>query len=201
MLTGRRPTAKGIPFELNDSEYADDTAMIFDSRQSVEKYCPLLLSHFMQYGMEIHTGDERKPDKNSKTEVLFVAAPSSTYKDPGTYDNLNLGIIPLGNGKFFPVVAQFCYLGSFLTIDCTDDVDVQNRIDKAAGAFGSVRREVFTNQSVCFGAKLVIYEGLILAILLYGSESWCLTEKLYHKLHLFHARCARAMCRVTRWHT
>ena len=58
-----------------------------------------------------------------------------------------------------------------------------------------------SNQSVCFGAKLVIYEGLILAILLYGSESWCLTEKLYHKLRLFHARCARAMCRVTRWHT
>ena len=99
------------------------------------------------------------------------------------------------------MVSQFCYLGCLLTRDCSDDADVQNRIDKAAGAFGSVRREIFSNQCICFGAKLLLFEGLILAILLYGSESWCLTEKLYNKLRLFHARCARAMCRVTRWHT
>ena len=151
--------------------------------------------------MEIHTGYERNPEKKSKTEILFVAAPPSTYKDPGTFDDLNLGVIPLGNGRFFPVVDNFCYLGSILTRDCSDDADVQNRIDKAAGAFGSIRKEVFSNQGICSGAKLMLYEGLILSILLYGSESWCLTEKLYHKLRLFHARRARAMRRVTRWHT
>ena len=201
VITGRRPTAKGTPFELNDSEYADDTAVLFDSRQSAVEYCPLLVNHFRQYGMEIHTGDVRDPEKKSKTKILFVAAPLSTYKDPTTYDNVDLGVIPLGGGRFFPIVAQFCYLGCLLTRDCSDDADVQSRIDKAAGAFGSVRKEVFSNQNVCFGAKLLIYEGLILAILLYGSECWCLTEKLYHKLRLFHARCARSMCRVTRKHT
>ena len=201
VITGRRPTAKGTPFELNDSEYADDTAVLFDSRKSAVEYCPLLVNHFRQYGMEIHTGDVRDPEKKSKTEILFVAAPPSTYKDPTTFDNVDLGVIPLGGGRFFPIVAQFCYLGCLLTRDCSDDADVQSRIDKAAGAFGSVRKEVFSNQNVCFGAKLLIYEGLILAILLYGSECWCLTEKLYHKLRLFHARCARSMCRVTRKHT
>ena len=201
VITGRRPTAKGIPFELNDSEYADDTAVLFDSRQSAVEYCPLLINHFRQYGMEIHTGDVREPEKKSKTEILFVAAPPSTYKDPTTFDNVDLGVIPLGGGRFFPIVAQFCYLGCLLTRDCSDDADVQSRIDKAAGAFGSVRKEVFSNQNVCFGAKLLIYEGLILAMLLYGSECWCLTEKLYHKLRLFHARCSRSICRVTRKHT
>ena len=86
--------------------------------------------------------------------------------------------------------SSLSYLGCLLTRDCSDDADVQNRIDKAAGAFGSVRIEIFSNQCICFGAKLLLYEGLILAILLYGSESWCLTEKLYNKLRLFHARCA-----------
>ena len=47
----------------------------------------------------------------------------------------------------------------------------------------------------------MVYICLILAILLYGAESWCLTEKLYNKLRCFHARCIRAMCRVNRWHT
>ena len=47
----------------------------------------------------------------------------------------------------------------------------------------------------------MVYVGLILAILLYGAETWCLTEKLYKRLRNFHARCIRAMCRVNRRHT
>ena len=38
-------------------------------------------------------------------------------------------------------------------------------------------------------------------ILLYGAESWCLTEQLFNKLRVFHARCVRAMCRVNRRHS
>ena len=41
----------------------------------------------------------------------------------------------------------------------------------------------------------------MLAILLYGSESWCLPEVLLQQLRALHARCLRAMCRVTRAHT
>ena len=43
-----------------------------------------------------------------------------------------------------------------------------------------------------------MYEGLVLAILLYGSECWVLTEALRQRLHVFHAQCLRTMCRVTR---
>ena len=80
MITGRRPTAKGTPFELNDSEYADDTAVLFDSRKSAVEYCPLLVNHFRQYGMEIHTGDVRDPEKNSKTEIYLLWLPLSLTK-------------------------------------------------------------------------------------------------------------------------
>ena len=201
VLTGRKHTAEGDSFELNDSEYADDTAMLFDSRASTQKYCPPPVDHFKDYGMEIHVGDERLPDKKSKTEVLFVAAPPSTYNDPSTFDNTDLSNIKLGGGRFFPIVALFCYLGSILTRDCKDDEDVKARIDAAGGAFGALRKSVFSNASICLEAKKVVYEGLILAILLYGSESWCLTEFLFDKLRAFHARCTRAMCRVNRRHT
>ena len=91
---------------------------------------------------------------------------------------------------------SFCYLGRILTRGCTDDEDVEARIEKAGGAFGSLRKSLFANASITFQAKKAVYEGLVLSILLYGAESWCLTEKLFN----FHARCARAMCRITRWH-
>ena len=41
----------------------------------------------------------------------------------------------------------------------------------------------------------------MIAILLYGSESWCLTEVLFHRLRLFHNQCVRAMKRVNRTHS
>ena len=47
-----------------------------------------------------------------------------------------------------------------------------------------------------------IYNSLVLGILLYGCESWVLTEmlSLRAKLEAFHNRCVRAMCGVTRTH-
>ena len=45
--------------------------------------------------------------------------------------------------------------------------------------------------------KQAVYERLVFSILLYGTESWCLTEKLFSMLRIFHNRCVRSMCRVT----
>jgi len=44
--------------------------------------------------------------------------------------------------------------------------------------------------------KRKVYESLILSILLYGSESWCLTKELFRLLRSFHNRCVHTMCRV-----
>ena len=49
-------------------------------------------------------------------------------------------------------------------------------------------------------AKRAVYTSLILSTLLYGCECWALTERLLHRLRVFHAQCVRAMCRVTRKH-
>ena len=60
---------------------------------------------------------------------------------------------------------------------------------------------LFRSTSVSRKAKCAVYEGEILAILLYGSESWLVTAEAARHLRCFHARCVRAMCRVTRLHT
>ena len=199
ILNGRSYRARGgQEFNLPDSQYADDTAVLFTTRKSLEEHVPLLIGHFAKFGLEIHVG---KPGKDSKTEILFVPAPAKTYSEPETFDNVDLSNVQLGNDTFFPVVKKFCYLGSILTYDCSDTEDVTTRIAKASGAFGAVRYQLFSNRNVSFEAKKFIYEGLILPILLYGCEVWCLTEELYNKIRLFHSRCIRAMCRVNRTHT
>ena len=97
--------------------------------------------------------------------------------------------------------SEFKYLGGILTRNCKDGADVSARIKAAGAAFGALRRCVFASREVSGLAKRAVYVGLVLSILLYGSECWCLTEVLYNKLRRFDRQCVRAMRRVTLKHT
>ena len=84
-----------------------------------------------------------------------------------------------------------------MNIDCRDKEDVVFRINKAGNAFGTLRKCLLSNPNISADAKWAVYEGLILSILLYSAESWCLNEKLFSMLHIFRNRCVRSVCRVT----
>ena len=84
-LTGRRFNTVGSAFEVDD-----DTAILFETRDDLAVYSPLLITHFDKFGMEIHAGDYDNSNKPSKTEVLFVSKPPKSYTDPSTYDNADL---------------------------------------------------------------------------------------------------------------
>ena len=99
------------------------------------------------------------------------------------------------------IVAFFKYLGSYVSRDCNDAIDVDSRIESAGKAFGALRGCIFSSTHINVAAKRAVYEVLILAILLYGAESWSVTEAMLQRLRVFHARCVRSMCRVSRKHT
>lgn len=139
----------------------------------------------------------KNPSKPSKTEVLFVSAPPRHYTNAETFNDTDLQPINLGNDKFLPIVDKFNYLGTVLNYNCRDTEDVTFRVKKAGNAFGALRKCLFTNLNISVIVKRTVYEGLILSILLYGVESWCLSEKLFSILRIFHPRCVRAMYRVT----
>ena len=199
-LTGRKYNTKGDQFPVDDSEYADDTAVLFETRDDITTFSPLLVTHFNRFGTEIHVGDLDQPNKPSKTVVLFVSKPLKSYENPDTFDGTDLSNIDIGDRKYFPVVDKFCYLGSFITRDCKDSEDVNHRLKKAGNAFGSLKNALFSSRSVSDKAKGAAYEKLILSILLYGAESWCLTEILLNRIRNFHRYCLRTMCRVNRKH-
>lgn len=186
-------------FTVPDSEYADDTAFAFCSRDDLQHIAPLIIHHFSRWGLEVHVGSR---GGSSKSEVLFCAASARSYvSSPATYDGADLSDILLPGGYHLPVVDHFKYLGSFLSRDCKDNYDVDSRIQSAGKAFGALRKCLFSSSSVSYAAKRAVYTGVVLSILLYGCECWALTERLLHRLRLFHAQCLRTMCRVTRKHT
>ena len=151
-------------------------------------------------GMEVHSG-KIEPREDSKSVILFVSKPPSMYKDSDNYDNADLSDVVVGENRYIPIADSFTYTGSVVTRNCTDESDVDTRIKKAGNAFGSIRKCLFASTKVSLQVKGAVYSTLVLLVLLYGVECWSLTEHLTRKLRIFHHRCLRTMCRVTRLHT
>ena len=57
---------------------------------------------------------------------------------------------------------------------------------------------IFCSKSISLRTKGVVYNRPILAILLYGSETWSLTEVLFNYLRTVHVEFVWAMCAVTK---
>ena len=77
---GQRWQTKGRPFNFWASLYADDTGIIFRSREELEICTPVLDPHLKRFGMLMHvqSKEERKkgPEgKPSKTECMFFPRP------------------------------------------------------------------------------------------------------------------------------
>ena len=124
-----------------------------------------------------------KRQKQVKVRVSVCVQEEIWSKNAEIFDNVNLNPDIFADGTFIPIVNKFVYLGSYLTRDCRDDMDVKERIYAAGGAFGNLRDCLFSFPKISPDAKIIVYIELILSILLYDSECWSLTEKLaccYH---------------------
>ena len=134
--------------------------------------------------------------KKSKTEALFVPGPGGSSDDGDTSP-----VHADDTGGIVTFTQRFRYLGSLVTDDLRDDHDVDARLASASAAFAALRGCVFDTKDIKLATKKRVYLTLVVNILLYGSECWCLTEGQLGRLRVFHSRCIRSMCRVTRWQT
>ena len=201
-MTGRAPSTSGDPTTIGDSKYADDTGMPFTSRKDLDEQTPKVSIHFGRWGMEVHDGiyaPDGSVSKESKSEVLFCSG--RAYTNSITFDGADLSDVQLPGGRFMPIVTKFKYLGRYMSRNGSDAVDVDSRIEAAGKAFGALRGCLFASTHIHVKAKRAAYEVLILSILLYAAETWSTTEAMLQRLRVFHARCVRAMCRVSRKHT
>ncbi len=89
------------------------------------------------------------------------------------------------------------YLGSLLHHDLSDHHDVEARLKKAPQAFGALRSKIISSRDIPEHLKGKVYAGGVLAVLLCGCQSWCLTAESERRLANWHNKQIREMCRVT----
>lgn len=87
------------------------------------------------------------------------------------------------DGQLVESVNAFQYLGSNISPDGGAKGDVKNRIAKARAAFAS-------------HTKIWIFNSNVKSVLLYGCETWLVSQAITRKLQTFINRCLRNIMRV-----
>lgn len=91
------------------------------------------------------------------------------------------------------VVKEFKYLGRIVTDTDEDKATVLHNLNKAARTWGYLNRLLTKEKERSIKVVTSVYRTIIQALLLYGSETWVLSQKTLHKLEVFHRRCARCL--------
>jgi hypothetical protein len=174
-------------FELWAALFADDCALLFTTREDMVKATEYLYHHLRRFGLLMHIG---RGNTASKTEAMYFPPPR---KPSDSGDQTNFAVAD----GFVSFTTEFRYLGSIIHQSLTSDADVDARITQGRAAFGALNTCFFSSRRASELDKGIVFNGLCLSILLYGSESWCLREDLAQRLRVFYNSCVRKMCRVT----
>ena len=166
------------------SYYVDDAAYAFLSQKDIEYASKLIKLHFTRFGLTVHCGDKRN-DGKSKTEAMYIPPPPErTATATDTAD------IIVNEFEFFSYTDKFKYLGTIFTPSLKDDLDIRHRITQANGAFATMK-QVLCNKDMPAKLRVRLYDATVINILLWGCESWALTEELRRKLEVCHHRFLR----------
>lgn len=99
------------------------------------------------------------------------------------------------NGNIIEDVDEFSYLGSIISTDGGADADVASRINKARHAYASLGR-VWRSSQISKKHKLRIFNTSVKSVLLYGSETWKVTNTITNKLQVFLNKCLRRILKI-----
>jgi hypothetical protein len=131
--------------------------------------------------------------------VLFYPKPALCYTDTATFDGVDLRDIDIGNGESVTAEQEASkYLGSYATRAGTDLSQGRSgaHIKGQSGLRCAQALPLPTKRRPATEVNRSVYCGLILAMLLYGAEHWCLAAKMVRVLRAFHHRWLHAVQHV-----
>ncbi|KAJ0183487.1 hypothetical protein K1T71_001463 [Dendrolimus kikuchii] len=162
---------------LLDVLYADDVCLMANDVSSLQMFLDNLDRSCRRFGLVISV---------SKSQVLKQPARGTTSDPTPIY---------LG-GRTLEEVSSFKYLGSSVRTDNKLETEISSRIARAAASFGKLRHRVWDSHDIRLRTKISVYKAIILPILLYATETWCLYKADIGRLDSFHIKCLRSILHV-----
>lgn len=158
--------------KLEDLAFADDLALLAHRHQDMQKKVDSLGETSQRVGLKI---------SQEKTKVLRI---NNKQEEPLRIE-----------GQIVEDVDEFTYLGSKISKSGGTGEDIRARIGKAQHAFKTLR-PVWRSTAISVKTKLCIFNSNVKAILLYGSETWRITNTSCSKIQTFLNKCLRQILRL-----
>ena len=162
--------------KLSDLDYADDIVFTTHTLAAVAAKLQRLEINARAIGFKINY---------AKTKLMKR---QTTNTSP-------LQLVSNGSTTVIEDVEEFCYLGSQITKDGGAESDVSARICKARTAFHKLSR-VWRSRILSMKTKLRIFNTSVKSVLLYGSETWLVSDRINQRLQTFVNKCLRIVCRI-----
>ena len=171
-----RDTVEGST-TVQDVLYADDLTLVAEQRQDLQRVLTVVDRVCKKWGMVISV---------EKSKVLTVGC-----------GEVNAAIRL--NNQNLEEVESFTYLGSSIDKSGKASTEVVTRIEKGGRAYQMWRKKVFRSANLTKVTKMRVFRTMVMSILLYGAETWTITQRDVRKLRTFHMKCLRDILGVTRW--
>ena len=139
----------------NNIRYADDTVLMADSTEDLQKLLTSLQSESAKRGLTIN---------KKKTKIMVFSEKIET-----PCSNIFL------DGQKLEQTRQFDYLGSLITSDCRCEKEIRRRIVLAKKAF-TEKRSILTDKPLKIALRIRLLKCFVWSTLLYGCESWTINK-------------------------
>lgn len=157
---------------LEDLDFADDLALISSKRVHIQTKVNNSGQYGTMTGLTISTVKTKLMRWNSPTiEMVQV------------------------DGKELEEVLKFVYLGGTLTQKGGSEEDIRSRLGKARAAFSKLRN-IWKSSQLKLNTKLKIFKSNVVAVLLYGCETWRMTKSDETKLDVFLHKSLRRLMKI-----
>ena len=155
---------------LEDLDFADDLALISSSGRHIQTKVSNLGRYAKMTGLRINT---------AKTMMMSWNNPAGRKVQV--------------DGEELEVVPKFVYLRGTVTQEGGSDEDIKSRLGKARAAFSKLRRK---SSQLKLKTKLRLFNSNVVAVLLYGCETWRTTKRDAAKLNVFLHKSLRRIMKI-----
>lgn len=160
---------------LNNIRYADDTVIVADNPEALQRLINKVVVVGDQLGMKINV---------AKTKVMAIT------RSPNP--QLNINIYDTAIEK----VEKFKYLGSCITTNVDPDVEVRSRIEQARAIFLKMKN-LLCNATLNLNLRYRFVKAYVHSVLLYGTETWTLKVNTMNRLEAFEMWIFRRLLKIS----
>ena len=160
---------------INNIRYADDTVLIADTEEKLQKLVDEFNRISETYGLKINI---------KKTETMVV-----TKSDTVPACNITI------NNTSIKQANSFIYLGSTITSDARCITEIRKRIGIAKTSFQKMRT-LLCNIKINMKTRMRALKTYVWSTLTYGCETWTLNKEAQDKLEAFEMWTIRRMLRI-----